>query len=169
MAKHPPASKSSSMRGTGLPVLNASTNPAPESPEQAEKKAYERSKQEFEDKMAELRAQDKIGEMMDHSTYVTDQSPTGVWGVKAAAERICTFSRWYFMVKDNAIIDTFMTQALYDAADVEARRAMAHRYGTRYAALGPSHSRLPHKDAKLRKLFPSMMEQLAGKIAVEGK
>ena len=164
--KHAPASRMRSMPGTELPTLRNALIKEPETPEQAEKQAYAESQAECEAKIEELRASDKLGEIMDHAPYVEDQSITQVWGLKAAGDAVAgyVFKRWYFMGKDNAIVDTFMTEELYDAADVEGRRKLAHKYGTRYAALGPMHSRYPHKDAKLRKEYPSMQEQLAEKF-----
>ena len=73
------------------------------------------------------------------------------------------FSRWYFGIAGGVVVDLFKTQKEYNAADVEGRRKLAHKYGSRYAALGPKHSRYPLGDAKLRALYPSMVEQLEQK------
>lgn len=164
MAKHQPASRQNTMRGTDLPRLRASASPVPLDKGEADQQAYNESKAEIDANLAALRAADKLGETMDFAPFVTDQSPTQIWGAKAAAELQCSFSRWYFMAKANAVIDLFPKQELYDGAGVEARRAMAHKYGTRYAALGPKHSRAPHKDPKLRKQYPSLVEQLTEKF-----
>jgi hypothetical protein len=150
--------------GTGLPTLRSAHLPTPETPAEAEKEAYETSLAECEDNLATLRATDKLGEFMDQAPWVGGQTTTQVWGIKAAPEKVYTFTRWYFMTKDNAIIDLFPKQELYDAADVEGRRAMAHKYGTRYAALGPKHSRAPYQDKALRKQYPSLVEQLSEKF-----
>jgi len=149
-----------------LPTLRNALIKEPETEAQAEKQAYAESQAECKTKLEELQAADKLGEIMDHAPYVSDQSITQVWGLKAAGDVVegYIFKRWYFMGKDNAIVDTFMTQELYDISDVDGRRKLAHKYGTRYAALGPMHSRYPHTDAKLRKLYPSMQEQLAEKF-----
>ena len=160
MAKHSPASRSRTMPGTGLDAIRTARNTGTD--EEEERRAYEESKAEIEASLAALRAADKLGEVMENSPLVCDQNTTQIWGAKACAEKQYTFSRWYFMGR--AIVDLFITQELYDSAEVEARRALAHKYGTKYAALGPSHSRRPHADPKLRKMFKSMVEQLAEKF-----
>ena len=161
MAKQSPASHQRTMPDTGLPRLRAAATPIPTDKGEADQQAHDESKAEIEANLAALRAADKLGEFMDNAPFVTDQSTTQVWGIRSAPEKQYSFSRWYFMAKDNAIVDTFEKQEAYDAADVEGRRALAHKFGTRYAALGPKHSRAPHADAKLRKAYPSMVEQLA--------
>ena len=161
MAKHQPASHQRTMPGTGLPRLRAAAEPVPLDKGEADQQAHDESKAEIEANLEALRAADKLGEFMDHAPYVTEQGTTQIWGIKSAPEKQYTFSRWYFMAKDNAVVDLFVKQEAYDAADVEGRRALAHRFGTRYAALGPNHSRAPHTDAKLRKAYPSLVEQLA--------
>ena len=164
MSKHRPASRIRVMPGTELPTLRSAHLPTPETPAEAEKQAYDANLAECEDRLNELRDSDKLGEFFDHAPWVANQNTTQVWGVKAAPEKVYTFSRWYFMAKDNALVDLFPKQELYDSADVEGRRAMAHKYGMRYAALGPNHSRAPHTDPELRKQYPSMTEQLAEKF-----
>ena len=156
----------------GLPRLRSAHDPAPGTLAEAEKAAYDASLGDCEAAIEKMHDSDKFRKLMDSDAYATEQTPTGIWGAKAAGEKQVYFSRWYYRGLDNAIIDLFLTQELYDEADVEARRAMAHRYGTRYAALGPHHSREPLRvpgtsdeakaeQARLRKAYPSAWEQLA--------
>ena len=161
MSKNQSSSRLKVMGGTGLPTLRSAHLPTPETPEEAERQEHEVKQAEHEDIMDAIRDADKLGDFMDHAPFVTDQSTTQIWGLKSAPEPVYNFSRWYWMVKQNAVVDLFKKQEDYDAADVEGRRALAHKYGTRYAALGPNHSRAPHSDPKLRKLYPSLVEQLA--------
>ena len=116
------------------------------------------------------RALDKIGSIdeIEHTACAFDQSPSQCFGGQVIIDYGGTdtlpaysFSRWYFGKK--IIVDLFMTEEKYNAADVEGRRKMAQRYGFKYAALGPKHSRYPLKDAAQRKKYPSLVEQLAQK------
>jgi hypothetical protein len=161
MPKHPPASRTITKPGTDLPKLRADPSPEPGTKAEAEKRAHDESQAEIDQNLEALKTADKFGEMMDHAPFVMNQSPTAIWGVKASGEKQYNFTRWYFMAKDNVVLDLFLTHEAYDAAEVEKRRDLARRFGTRYAALGPMHSRLPHKDAELRKQFPSLVEQIA--------
>lgn len=167
MSKHKPAAQTRVSPGYDAPALrNAVAAPAV-TQEAEEKEQFAQSTQDFEAALDRARAADKFGEVMAFASYVTDQSPTQVWGRRVLnGESVppYVFSRWYFRGNDNAVIDLFLTQEKYDAADVEGRRAMSHKYGTRYAALGPMHSRQPHADKKLRAQFPSLVEQLAQKV-----
>ncbi len=122
---------------------------------------------EVEQKIEAMRAGDKIGEVeeIDYAPCAFKQSPSQCFGGQVIIDYGGTeklpdyiFSRWYFGKK--IIIDTFTSEEKYISADVEGRRKMAHKYGFKYAALGPGHSRYPLKDAQLRKQFPSMIEQL---------
>ena len=98
-----------------------------------------------QDKAAAQEA-DKIGSVVDYGPHITDQSPTQVFGMalidacKGDVKRIPAwrFKRWYF--RDKIIIDFFSRQQEYDAAQVEARRKMAHQFKFKYAALGPGMS-----------------------------
>ena len=171
---HPPASKTVEKKGQGLPASIRSDSSAPaETRAEGQKRAHDESEADFNEKRAELLAADKFGEVMENAPFASFQCPTQIWGVKAAAEKQYVFSRWYFMAKDNVIVDLFLTQELYDASDVEARRSVARKYGTRYAALGPKHSRFPlpvpknekPADKAERLAHPSLLEQIAQKVA----
>lgn len=174
MANHAPASRSVEKRGDGLPASIRSDHAAPaETRAESQKRAHDESEADFNEKRAALLAADKFGEVMQNAPFASYQCPTQIWGVKAAAEKQYVFTRWYFMAKDNVIVDLFEKQEQYDAADVEARRALARKYGTRYAALGPRHSRFPvaipknekAADKAIRLSLPSLVEQLAQKVA----
>ena len=167
MAQHAPASRLNAMKGTGLAAVRAGGKP-PADKAEAEKAFQKEGEADVEAALAAMRAADKFAEVMDNAPYASEQTPIQIWGVKAAAEKQYRFSRWYFMAPNSAIVDLFMRQDLYDAADVEERRALALKYGTRYAALGPQHSRHPFpgskpEDKARREKFPSLTEQLAKK------
>lgn len=132
---------------------------------EAEKSWHDKSKDDVEARIEEIRAEDKIGEVLHHAPFVSCQSPVQVWGVKIKGQvPPYIFGRWYFRASENCIVDTFYGQQEYDAADVEGRRKLAHSMGTRYAALGPKHSRYPIKDPKVKNPLPSMVEQLTQKV-----
>jgi len=146
-----------------LPVTN---RPVPSDPDAEEKRQFQQSEKDFKAKMDEIRSKDKISEPLEYAPYATNQTPAQVWGFKLQAADDTyrfRFSRWYFGIPGGVIVDLFKTQKEYDAANVEKRREIAHKYGSRYAALGPRHSRYPLNDVKLRKLYPSMVEQLEQK------
>lgn len=100
----------------------------------------------MEQRIAETKAQDKIGTVVGYGPCFYDQSPTEVFGpglVAACKNDVSKipnwrFSRWYF--RDKIIVDLFRTKQAYAAADVKARRRMAKKHGVKYAALGPSMS-----------------------------
>jgi hypothetical protein len=100
----------------------------------------------MEQRIAEAKAQDKIGTVVGYGPCFYDQSPTEVFGpglVAACKNDVSKipdwrFTRWYS--RDRIIVDLFRTKGAYAAADVEARRRMAKKHGVRYAALGPSMS-----------------------------
>lgn len=94
--------------------------------------------EKLEQRKLEAQAMDKIGTVVGYGPYDTDQSPTQVFGMAAIKAPEWRFSRWYF--RDKIIVDLFRTRQTYQAAEVEARRRMAKKYGVRYAALGPSMS-----------------------------
>jgi hypothetical protein len=120
-------------------------------------------------KETDRKAADKISQVpaLEGQNYALDQSLTQCFGMevikhfKGQVDKIPTwrFGRWYFGAK--VVVDTFRTQSAYDAAGVEKRRELVHTFGGRYAALGPSHTRLPHADKGLRARFPSLVEQIA--------
>jgi len=161
MAKHAPAARTSAM--PGLPRIRNGAAPAPATAAEERREAFAESTQDFQDAMAQARADDKFLDVVGSADFVTDQVPTQIWGLKAVNDPPYKFSRWYF--RDKVLLDLFLTQEAYDAAEVEQRRALARGRGFRYAALGPMHSREPHKDAKLRAQYPSAREQLAQKGA----
>ena len=120
---------------------------------------------DVERKLESQRAGDKIGEVedIDYAACAFKQSPSQCFGAQVVADYGLklpdyVFTRWYFGKK--IIVDTFTSEEKYNEADVEGRRAMAHKYGFRYAALGPNHSRYPLNDLKIRKQYPSLIEQL---------
>ena len=165
MAKN--ESKAASMQKT-LPVRHPGESP--ETPEEQEKREFDRSEQHFKAKMDEIRAKDKIGEVLDYAPFATNQTPAQIWGFKLKEEDCASpirFCRWYF--GNGVVVDFFRTQKEYDAANVEVRRALVHKYGGRYAALGPRHSRYPLPDPKMRAKYPSMTEQLEQKGKGKGK
>jgi hypothetical protein len=116
--------------------------------ERAESRQDQADVAAVDQKQAEERATDKIGSVVDYGPYVTDQSPTQVFGAgvidlfSGDVSRIpkWMFKRWYF--RDKIIIDFFHTQRSYNEADVESRRKMARKFNVRYAALGPGMSYL---------------------------
>lgn len=144
-----------------LPVRQA---PAPTTKD-AERIADRASEGAAAAREAQRKAEDPAGLVLDHSPFARDQSVTQAFGGQVISDLGGTeklprwrFSRFYFTHK--AIMDLFPTQRGYDEAQVEERRAMAKRYGFRYAALGPNHSVLPHADKALRAKYASAAEQL---------
>jgi hypothetical protein len=140
----------------------------PEANAEAAKDAQEA--QDIKDRQRAKKAADKIGQVpeLTDAHYSIDQSPTQCWReavidhFKGDVDRIpkWLFKRAYFALK--IIVDTFYTQSEYDRAQVDDRRALAHKMGWKYAALGPNHRREPHPNPKERDpRFPSMVEQLA--------
>ncbi len=120
--------------------------PSPESTERAESHQDRADLAALEQKKAEAQASDKVGSVVDYGPYVTDQSPTQVFGMAVIdmfngdVSRIpkWLFKRWYF--RDKIIVDLFTTPRAYAEADVESRREMARKFKVRYAALGPGMS-----------------------------
>lgn len=130
-----------------------SVQPAQESPSADQLDRQDSSKDladkaALEQKTAERQAADKVGSILDYGPYVGDQSPTQVFGAaviehfKGNVSRIpkWLFTRWYF--RDKIIVDLFRTNRAYVEADVDSRRALAGKFGVRYAALGPGMSYL---------------------------
>jgi len=80
---------------------------------------------------------DKITKTLGPDKYfITDQ--VFPWLVKNVGGRLVQLrvGRWY--ISEKIIVDTFLTQAKYDAADVPLRRKLCKANGVRYAALGPA-------------------------------
>jgi hypothetical protein len=150
-----------------LPAASASPVTAPEAAETAADAAEEATLRERE---AARKHRDKISQAHDRladAEWVPSRSLTQVFGQAAIdfykgdvdAMPHWRFARQY-LGAEAVVIDTFRTSKAYDAAQVEERRRVVSALGGRYAALGPSHSRLPHADPELAKRFPSMVEQL---------
>lgn len=123
---------------------------------------------EITEKVESVKKADKINQvaLLADGKYSIDQSLTQTFGMVAIdhyngdvpSMPKWMFKRVYFALR--VIVDTFRTEAEYNRADVEERRALAKKLGWNYAALGPNHSREPHMDAILRQKYPSMVEQL---------
>ena len=137
-----------------------------------EEEAQDRADEEaVKDKVQAKKTADKIGQVeeIEHAPYASDQSVTQCFGmpiIEAYGGKVedlprFHFKRWYFGLK--IIVDTFRSDKEYEAAQVEERRALAHKFGHRYAALGPFHSRYPHGDPEMREKYPSLVEQLEEK------
>ena len=156
-------------RGSNAPTATSTitlTPPVAETltPEQIKDQQDETKAQQ---RLALAQADDKIGQVEDieFAPCAFNQSPAQCFGSQVVVDCGGTdtlpdyiFHRWYFGKK--IIVDTFYTEAAYESADVEGRRAMAHKYGYRYAAMGPNQSRYPLADKKLRAKYPSLVEQL---------
>lgn len=109
---------------------------------------------------------DPISEPLDYGPWAGGQNVAQCFGQAVIDDHggdVSRLPKWRFRrryLAQKVIIDTFLSQKHYDEAQVEERRAMAHKYGFRYAALGPSHSIQPHEDKARREKFPSQVEQL---------
>ena len=132
--------------GKGLTINPSEETPSPETAERDESYQNRADESALEQRIAEERASDKIGSVLDYAPYVVDQSPTQIFGmalidsVKGDVSRIPNwkFKRWYFGKK--VIVDFFSTKQAYKEAEVEARRSMARKFKIKYAALGPGMS-----------------------------
>ena len=108
-----------------------------------------------------------IVDILEGKEYVISQSLTQSFGKVAIAYfngDVDSMPRYRFtrryLGNEVILVDLFRRQSDYDRADVEIRRKLVHELGGRYAAAGPGHSRLPHKEKSLREKYPSISEQL---------
>lgn len=137
--------------------------PQPANVQEARKRKATIDEAKVKAQVTTQRAGDPISAPINWSEFIADVVPTQIWGQQLINDfngpgPKYRFKRWYLGIK--IIVDTFLTQAEYDAADVDGRRSLLKKYGYRYAALGPMHSVLPHENKELRAKYPSQMEQL---------
>ena len=121
-------------------------------------------------KLADQAASNKLAivDRLNGLEFVVDQSISQAFGNAVVkhfggnADMIphYRFSRRYIGAPTVILVDLFRRQQDYDKADVEGRRLLVHAFGGRYAAAGPGHSRMPHKEKSLREKYLSIHEQL---------
>lgn len=138
-------------------------------PVEQEQRQDQKDVAQVEAKLANQKADDKLQvvDVLEGKEWIISQSLTQSFGMKTIEHfkgDVSLIPKWRFsrryLGEKTILVDLFRKQKDYDAADVEARRKLVNKLGGHYAALGPGHSRLPHKDKALREKYPSLVEQL---------